>query len=248
MFQKAELLIKHLLTLGNVKIVRGEETTYEEQASVWHKRTMGNLFQQFLEKHYTDKNPVSDFDVDGEKCGIAVSFTFGGDAVAREKSIAAMVRERNEFVHHLLDKLDPSSEESCREIASYLDAQREMVLPEITHLQADLKFVTSHCSELFAFWASDESREMFRLTGIQQCPVIVKLAETAGNSKIPWTSLANAAKAIPDDCTESVQETVARFNCKSLTALLVECEMFDLWRDPQNRMVYRLKASSTEVT
>lgn len=243
MFQKAEQLLKHLLTLGNFKVTDSEPTSYEEQASIWHKQTMGSLIMPFLEKHCSGKDPLANFPSDSAGISLASSFTLGVDAAARQKALAVMVNERNELVHHLFFKIDRNSVENCREIADYLDAQRENALPVIERLQEEGKFVTTQLSELCAFLTSDEGQAMLRLTGIQQCPVIAHLAAAAGNNKDAWISLKTEVNMIPADCIEPVEKALARFNFKTLTELLEASEMFDYRRSAKGQTFYRLKAT-----
>jgi hypothetical protein len=242
LFQKAEHLLKRLLTLGNLKTTSTQPTTYDEHAFVWNKLTMGTLTKRFVEDHCGEKGPLVDFQPDTKEISIAISFSFKGGAEAREKLFATMVEERNELVHHLFFKVDETSLDSCREIADYLDAQRQKVLPAIKCLQDDCQFVTAGIQETLSLFTTDEGRAMWRLTEIQQCPVIDHLAATAGNYDGAWTSLGTAAKSIPADCVESISEALTRFGFENLIQLLTASEMFELRKNSKGRQYYRLKA------
>jgi len=252
MFQHAEQLLKGLMALGSITVSSDKPPAqFEELAVAFRKMTMGQLANLFVEKHCVEKeDPFPPLPEDSVVCQVAVHYTLGtggSDFDARKDAFAAMVAERNELVHHLFQKVDRNSLESCRQIAIDLDQQREKVLPEIRRLQEDCKNTHREIFEMLAFIASDEGMAILFLPELQQCPLIQELAAIADQTSDSgqWTSLSSAASRVASCNRAEIPALLTRFRQKHLTGLLAASQLFDINLEPtesgHHRVLYRVK-------
>ena len=251
-FQLVELLLKELLRLGGFAVrSSGPEQSFGAMAKRVEAMTLGGLTTLFIETHCSLRDPVfPDLSDDSNEGMIAMSFAFNlgeNGLEKRRESLATLVAERNRLVHHLLPGFDRDSLESCRATAIDLDRQREVVLPEIKHLQEDYRFVRQELGDLVTFMASPEGADRLRALPIQQHPLIEEFVGIARNNPAPqeWISLNAAAGRITAFSRNEIFEICASFGHKSLTALMIASRLFDIELDPagngRSRVLYRLK-------
>ncbi len=129
LFQQVEHILKFLVANGCLSGYASELNKIQEQnAASVHKQTMGQLVKQLVENTYSERVKITDDPLIHKEAHFAFSFQIESDTVYEEtkkKTLASIVADRNEFVHHLLPSFKPDSIESCLEVDQLLDQQRE---------------------------------------------------------------------------------------------------------------------------
>jgi len=259
LFQQAETLIKRLVALDSLSLHSGESTkSFEERASFCHKMTMGQVAKLFLDR-ICSSLPTSEPEPaagapchDGISIAVRIRVGIGLDPDVRKNSFANLIEQRNDLVHHQLQRLHPESLENYLRIAEELDTQRREILPEILRLQQDLANTQSSLAALSEFLVSPAGTAELLRPELQQSPLIRNLADIAGRSTDPegWTSLGDAANQLEDFPAEKIREHCAQFLQKSLTGLLQASGLFETrqqeaMESPHGRTYYRLKAAAS---
>jgi hypothetical protein len=261
LFQQAELLIKRLRSIGTYSARPGEAyESIEKRASTCEKMTLGQVVNLFVDNHCIGESsaPVDctagDSGPDSGEARFSIHFTLGGTEgypEARKQALAEMVAERNELVHHLLLKLDRDSLESCLQVCTYLDEQRQKILPEIRRLQEDLKNVREDLETILNHLVSQKGMEQLYLPEIKRSSLITNLADIARENPDPeaWTPLGPATKRLQDFPPEKITSLLAQFGMTKLTQLLDASQRFDIEHEQlkhgKHRAVYRLKQHQT---
>lgn len=255
-FQMAEQILKELLRLGGLATRSGApDETFGEMAKRVQTMTLGGLTTLFTETHCSNKAQVFPrLPENSDEVMIAMSFSFdyGENGLAeRRASLASLVAERNKLVHHLLPEFDRDSLESCRATAADLDRQRELVLPEIKRLQEDYRSIRQELSNLAALMSSPVGLNILSVSPLQHHPLVkefVNIAQTNPSSD-EWISLNSAAGSITGFSRDEITEICANFGYKSLTALMIASQRFEIDLEPtandRHRVLYRLKQDAS---
>ncbi len=257
LFQQAEHLIKRLLTLKSLSIQRREnQEEIEERLEKFAQMSLGQVVPLYLSEICPDDpalaEPVAVLDSirqsSGNRSSVHFRIRFGGNPEERKQSLAALIRQRNEFVHQLLPKIDPGSVTSCAAMASEMEDVRQAILPEILRLQQDLKLTRDALDAMLDFIESPVGNVDLQLPEIQQSPLIRNLAEIAARSTAPgaWTLLSDATRQVQDIPQSQIRTHHLQFNLKSLSELLKASRMFQVHFEPNERgghnTFYRLKS------
>lgn len=233
LFQQAELLIKRLVALDTLSFHNGEPCdSFEQCRSTYQNMTMGQIATLFLDR-LCGNNPPASPPADSGHSGFSFRFSIRlGDGMQleeRRESFAALIEQRNEFVHHLFPKFASAGPGSLKPLAEQLDAQCNQIRAEVTRLKQDLESVRSSFAAIMAFVASPEgSAEVFGHE-IRNSPLIRNLAEIASQSDDPegWIPLREAIKKLKDFPEKKIGDHCAQFGQKSLSALLTASGLFE---------------------
>lgn len=127
LFQQLEATLKHLVTnkelSGSLSTIR---SSHKKRSKKVGRLTLGNVAGAFFE------NPAQQQDSEHEatehEAHFKITFEHEFDHPSwqhRKQTLADLIAERNELVHHFLNRVKPGSRESMREAADYLDGQFE---------------------------------------------------------------------------------------------------------------------------
>ena len=164
-----------------------------------------------------------------------------------KSEMKAAVGARNELIHNLLPKWDPTSMDSCREVEAYLEAQREKVLPTVNTLIELLNNLRDTGKEALELMASDEGKEQFRLHRLRQSQLMAWLYEMAIRPTRPdgWVVLSTAVQAVRDKVPRELTELKNRHGYKKLKEAMLATEWFDISEEVTSkgwsRVIYRVK-------
>jgi len=102
---------------------------------------MGQLIGQYIEISNPETREVLE-EPKNLKQEQFIWFKYGlGDSTyydTKKKTLAKLVDDRNELIHHLLPQFDPNSIESCAQIEKKLDEQRDNIVRQIDDLKLEI--------------------------------------------------------------------------------------------------------------
>ncbi len=251
LFQELEYLFKILISNGSFSGYASEAILKnEKRAAIINKHTLGQLVGHYLEISSPEYQELDDDPDELDEAFFSFKFQTKCEAVyfeTKKDVLTNIVSERNELVHHLLPKLDKTSVESCIQIGKMLDDQREKILPEIIELRQKLDYLQEGKKLLIDFLSSDEGKKQFELSWLRQSRLVLLLGDIAIQTARPdgWALMNIAAKLVREYAPEEIASLKDRYGHKSLKALILATEIFDLFEEPTDkgfRILYRIKS------
>lgn len=251
LFQEFELLLKHIVARGSFSGFMSEIGSNIEKRTVHvQKQTMGKLVGEYLEKTDPEYQESSSEPEELREPFISFNFQIERDSnyfKTKKDALAKMVSDRNQLVHHLLPTFNQKSLDSCLQIEQLLDNQKEKILREINELRQRIISWKDLAEKFAEFMLSDDGKKSFRLNLLMQNPLLILLLDIAANTKRAdaWASITTAEQLVKKNAPEELALLKEKYGCKSLKALLIATEIFELYEEPTKngfRALYRLKA------
>ena len=255
LFQQIEGLFKFLLANAQVRGYASElDQVREARSERVQSQTMGQLVGQYLEEVLTDGEPVSQSP--GDLKGAWLSFSFqleaDGSFYEQQKSdLKAIVDQRNELVHHFLQRWKPSLADSTHAALDSLDRQRQAALPIRDHLMTVVKDFQASLKAHAEFLASEEGQLQLERAWLMQSPLVVLLRDiaTTEDDRDGWIPLGTAGRLLRQRAPDEVATLLERYGYRTLKELLVGAGCFEMRDEPTAkggvRAVYRLRPEST---
>jgi hypothetical protein len=251
LFQQIEGLLKFLVANHNFD---GSTTDFAERRKEWVEAvqgmTMGVLKQHYTDGILSDAGESTKEPEESAQSWISVTFRLNAKSEfynSQGASLKLMVNERNDLIHHFLPRWQPESLEHLSAATSYLDQQREKVLPMFEHL----KFVAESMQEtrqaMADFLGSDQGKRQFELLWLQHSPLVTLMKEVAIQKARPdgWTYLSHAGQLAHFHEPDAVTRMEERYGHSTLKQLLIASELFDVLDEPLSnggfRTIYRVK-------
>lgn len=251
LFQKFEYLLKYIVANGNFSGPASEiEKLKKQQNKAISKQTMGALVGKYLEN--TNPDYVEEESEANESTEAFISFTFRIECDAiyyetKKETLARVVAERNELVHHLLPLFNPKSLESCKQLLDKLDRQHNKVKKEWLNLRSQATALNDGRKKLASFFASDEGKKEFELSFLRQSKLVILLGDIAVQTKRHdgWALMSIAGQLVRQHAPEEIALLKERYGHKSLKKLMLAAEIFDIHEEATRkggvRVLYRLK-------
>ena len=245
LFQQVELMIKWLLANENFEGYTSEiKSIRDRQTEEVQKKTLGQLIGQYTKDNQplSDPEPREGSEIPKEAYWTVTSWTRNDPLYfeSKEKRLRSLASERNELVHHLLQRINAESIESWRETEQYLDCQREKILPELTELQSKIDILKKGMKKCFELLTHQESN-----FAIMLCDIANEASRSDG-----WTSLDIAGKLIRQHAPEEIPNLKKKYGNKTLKDLILATELFDISEESTGkgcvRVFYRLKHEETQ--
>ncbi|RXK53657.1 hypothetical protein ESB00_18385 [Oleiharenicola lentus] len=133
LFQDIERMLKIVLNHGQVTFTASQLKEWNGQTPTpYSKRMLGELIEPLIQNHLTPGEPEGQALAKDIEIVIRTGFTV--DLKEEERAafrirLEDMVRQRNEFIHHLLDWLRLETMEDCQSAIDRLSHQRENLKP-----------------------------------------------------------------------------------------------------------------------
>lgn len=253
-FQQAEGLLKFLLSTYNIA---GTPETFvakhQEQVARINRTMLGNLVEAYKQEVLQDAGAAeADEPMDEDGTLFRFRFTVRLDSAYLESlraDLKAMTDERNELVHNFLPRWQPDDDAVMQASLSYLDEQRERVLPILEHLRTTAETVQKSRETMRDFFLSEDFERTSELMWLQSSPLVSFFREVSRDlsRKDGWTYLAWAGKLACDKLPEEVQSLKERYGHKTLKKLLIASDLFDILDEPVSngtfRTLYRVRAA-----
>jgi hypothetical protein len=157
------------------------------------------------------------------------------------------VDERNEFIHHLLPRLNPMSMDSWTELEQYLDRQWDKVLPELTQLQSEMNGIREGRKEFCEFINSERGEKLFNFLFRPEGQIVSILYNEASKSlqNNGWILLSSAGQLIQKAVHGEKGKLTKKYGYSTLKALILATDLFEIFEESTAkgglRVFYRLK-------
>src|SRR5690606_12212651 len=205
------------------------------------------LVSQVLENTHSVGECDSDHTKEITEPHLSFSFKIETDANgfdARRQSLDVIVAERNQLIHHLLPHIKPTCPDSWSSVERLLDQQRDKIMPELNTLRSMIESLQGAKKELAEFLSSDEGVRRFELIWLQQSPIVRLLVEIATSESPGWASMSAAGQQIRRTMHEEMAALKERYGHKTLKALMLASELFELTEEQTpkggRRVLYKL--------
>lgn len=253
LFQKIEGLLKYMVANSRMDGTTEDfPQRQQKRAEKITKQTMGGLVEDLTDNFLSDAGEPPKEPENLSQPWMAITIRLGdiggGDLFeSYREDMEQMVAARNDLIHHFLPRWQPDSIEGLMAAISYLDEQRDKVLPMIDQFESFAKVLEAGRQNVAAFLNSREGQREFELMWLQQSPLIVSLSEISLKIARPdgWTILAHAGSLVRKVNPEALLNLKERYGHSTLKQLLIASELFEIWDEtlPKGgfRTLYREK-------
>lgn len=251
LFQQIEGLLKFLVANHHSD---GSSTDFAERRREWVEAvqgmTMGVLKQHYTDGILSDAGESTKEPEESAQSWISITFSLKAKSEfynSQGASLKLMVNERNDLIHHFLPRWQPESLEHLAAATSYLDQQREKVLPMFEHLKSVAESMQETQQAMGDFLRSDQGKRQFELIWLQHSPLVTLLREMAIQKARPdgWTYLSHAGQLARIHEPDAVTRMEELYGHSTLKQLLIASELFDvldeLLSNESFRTIYRVK-------
>lgn len=251
LLQQIELLMKFLL--ANATIETGPEgllpAQLERQAGI-RKSSLGQIRKQFFEEifsappEYDDDKPVAEFRA---RSSFRISPGDTNQLLGDQSKFEEMTAERNDLVHHFLERFRLSEESSLQDALLHLDAQRERALPLHEYLKRLHDGLIEGRRTLATFFESPEGRAAMDLMRLQSSRIVSLLLQAAElhSRSDGWTVVSSAANYIAAQDPDQLRSIKRNFGLNGLQSLVEASQLFDLCFEATakegRRAIYRVR-------
>ena len=163
-----------------------------------------------------------------------------------QDQFSAFVVERNELVHHFLERYSLATDDSARLAVAHLEAQRTRIAPVRDILQSWLESAAGAQKELASFMASTEAKGVIERFVLQGSRIVALLATAAQSFARPdgGPLLSTAGNYVRREAPEELATMKGRFGHSTLKRRVIASELFELLDEPTTtgpRVLFRLR-------
>lgn len=251
LFQQVEKLLKYLLSSTNVETgLTGPTSKQLARDGTIQKLTLGQVSDQYFEAIVAEPNDGANDDCGTEliiKTSFRVSPTDSDRLSDDRKKFEAMTRERNDHVHHFLDRCRLEDAASLEAALVFLDEQRERALPLHGSLKQQCETLLESRRSLVDFLQSPEGVSATELMHLQSSRIVTLLAQaTLMVARADgWTPLSRAGEVVAAEDPELLRSINRCFGHPNLKALVAAAEIFELLEQATakggKRVLYRIR-------
>jgi hypothetical protein len=254
-FQQAESLLKFLLCNHNAAgTLENFADKHQKRVAKINRTTLGKLVDTYKNEVMQDAGEdTEDEPANGEEALLRFRFSVGIESEHIEQmraELQAMTDERNELVHHFLPRWQPENDEAMQATLTYLDEQRQRIIPILDHLKATTEAVEQSHEAMRLFAQSGEFARTYKLFWLQGTPLVAFMRDVSSqiSRKDGWTYLAWAGKLAFEKIPEELKNLEIHYGHKTLKKILVASELFDVFDEPlpngNFRTLYRPKSTA----
>lgn len=252
-FQQIEHSLKLLLANHkNAGPIDRYAENLQARAERVNKKMLGHLVEAYTTEvlHDAGEEPPKEESPDD---WLTFSFQIGVETEFLEgirKDLKLMTDERNDLVHHFLQRWQLGSDNDVTKALAYLDEQREKVLPMDEHLRSMVQHLHDSAKMFAEFVASPDYKKQTELMWLQASPLVTLMSEVAArhHRKDGWTYLAQAGSLAAREMPEEITSLKERYGFKTLKKLLLGADVFELMDEQISdgcfRTLYRNKPSA----
>ncbi len=259
LFQRLEMLLKHLVVKGNFSVrfnslnldeLSAQQQIEQKENSVV-KKPMGCVKEQFKKTVLTEpKMFPEEIGVGSGDCVISSNISYGTSHSQKDLSekLNLIVADRNKLIHEFYTSFDTSTREGCIESELYLDQQYKTVLPVFEELKnLAIKYIEISKKGLERLHDLTRSNEWLNFPCVTELVVNFYLFAIAMKKAdiFGWASLADAKKFLCQQFPMALKECQEKFGLLSIKKILLKIGYFDLLYLPTGKeryvVLYRFK-------
>jgi hypothetical protein len=251
LFQHIEQLLKVMMNNSRLQGPASQlQATHARRAVAVQKQTLGQLAGKFAEDVLADAGEFREPNAVDE-IWISFGFTISADSAFVEQhqvEMEAVVKGRNDLIHHFLPRWNPASEESTRAANDYLDTQRSKALPMRDRMLSFVRSMQDAVETHAALMASPEVERQLELACLQHSRLVLLLGELATRAARAdgWMELGTAGQLIKRGEPRELDNLGQRFGHKTLKRVLLATELFDVAEEATlnggTRTIYRINS------
>lgn len=253
LFQQMEHLLKIILPRSTVSISPDTDISAlkDQRYAEVEKCSLGTLVNRFIDE-VCDPNELPTTD-HSDRVGARTTFRLnfetpeGGEALFQR--LKALVKGRNDLVHHFLLQIDAKTVESWCATHEALEEQYRLTLAEIKVLQQ----LVESLDMTHAFFASPEGQRELVYGPIRE-RLIEKLRTEAGRSSDPdgWTSIRAAIRSDGEVASDHITKLLDTYEIPTVSAFLLAVSGFEICHEKDSkgkiRTYYRVKSNEIQNT
>lgn len=251
LFQELESILKFLASAQHPSMPLSEaKATREVRTATVRVKTLGQVAGQVVEELFAASDRESSAPDEITEPWLAFSFRIAGDSAEIEESnrtLKALIGERNDLVHHVLSRWNPHEAESCRVLSAELDEQRRRIIVEIERYRAFANTLKEGARELQEFIESDDGKRYFDVMFLQNSRLSMLLAQIARSHARPdgWTLLSVAGAQLGKLIPEQFAKLKREHGEGSLHRLVAAIDLFEIGSESTlnggTRAIYRIR-------
>lgn len=254
--QQAEGYLKALLANCCIEATAtGFTPGYEQRRAVVQKQTLGQLAAGVLQDLLADAGGMSSNESAREvavptfRTSFRITLMSGEDLAAWEGRLRTFVGERNELVHHFLERFSLRDDDSAKLAIADLHSQRERIAPVRDQFRQWLETMGDAQRQLASHLMSPNVVDLLVL---QASGIVGHLATAAQTYQRAdgWTLLSTAANFLVREAPDELSKMKHRYGHATLKRLVLASELFDVRDEPLRfgtRALYRVKPEYLEA-
>lgn len=250
-FQFVEKALKCLIMNGKIDGTISELHAKQRQLSeAIQKQTMGKLVGKYL-SNISSPLPENMEAPEGlNEMHFAFLFSVGDASYHQSKTqtLASIVEERNELIHHFLERFDLITIESCLAANLFLEQQHIKLRQEANELSSKLNLLIKAKKMLAEYIGSGQFMKDYEYFTSGQSRITVLLAEIAAQFARTdgWTLLSTAGQKLWQQAPEEMANLKKCKKFGNLKQFILETQVYDVTEEPSDksgtRPLYRLKS------
>lgn len=252
LFQQLEQLLKYIVANSQLSGYASElQEIKAKTENIISKKTMGGLVTDYIDVIGPEVLDAVNSSENIKEPHFSFRFRIDMDAsnaTAELESLAKLVSERNELIHHFLPSFSFASTSSSgyMEVEKHLDLQAEKIREKIQDLKSTVAALEDGKNAAIDIMTSEQFRKEFELEWLRNSSLVLLLADIALREARTdgWTLLSVAGQLAKLHAPEEVQMLQERYGHNSLKSLIIATEIFDIREEitPKGvRLLYRLK-------
>jgi hypothetical protein len=220
LFQKIEMLLKHLISINNASGYHNEiAQIIQDKKQKVYKNTMGGLVTQ-LQKDCDLEVENNYHDDLGELSTVHFAFQFRIRDTSLYDNLILIRDERNRLTHHFLSDWNMSTIDQCQNVIEHLNQQYQLAQSVMEKLIDYVKFIDESakllCNVIIAELVKDSIIEK-----------LIDINKQKNNNG--WTSLTFAAQRLSQDIPrEDINKLNYTYNCGNLRDFMLKTNVFDI--------------------
>lgn len=225
LFQKIELALKELVSLGSIT-VSGKTG---KRGNPFENQSLGLVAAAFIQRHLPEV-PLASPEIAQEPDEIILqsSYHISGEAAADlAERIRKAVPDRNRLAHRLLLDFDLATDSGRNAVLQWLEESHSEQSKLLDVLLDHHRILRESLQTITSFMQSEEGRSALFLPDIQGTAIIQRMLRAAKGleSSDGWLPVAEGAKG---ESRSEVAQTLERFEKKSLTDLMISSKLFEI--------------------
>jgi hypothetical protein len=216
------------------------------------KETMGMLVGRLSDEFLSDVAGASEIPDGITVPWLSMQVTLDAQATLDlHRDLQALVKERNELVHHLATRWGSRSLEATRSISVELDEQRERFLPVFDRLRHMVLAMRDGMRAQAEYLSSPQGKSQLETAWLCSSPVVSAMQEyLRGHARADgWLPLATAGQHLHRDLPDHVSNLRQIYGHSTLRRLLDATGLFEIRDEPTSRgtrTIYRVALASNQ--